>query len=145
MGKVLSELSKVDLCDAKHLALLVYENSTYQIQVFDIHTGLRVFTCQPIEGDLTGCSWSPDGRYLAAGTIAGGSQELGYWGEDSRIQFWDAHTGRALFPYQAPKAPGQLTWSPDSRFLAVCNPQNYGQKGMYGGFGNVALQVFQVM
>jgi len=123
--------------DGKRLALLVYETSTYRVQVCDARTGRLVFTCQPVEGALTGCSWSPDGRYLAAGNIA--SRE-----EDSSIQFWDAQSGQALFSYQAPRAPGQLTWSPDSHLLAVYNPQYYGQMGLHMGYSSYHLQVFEV-
>ena len=122
--------------DGKHLALLAYENSTYRIQVCDARTGRLVFTCQPVEGEVTGCSWSPDGRYLAAGTQADG--------DHSSIQFWDAQSGKALFSYQAPIAPGQLIWSPDSHWLAASNPQDYGQMGLHWGFSSFHLQVFEV-
>jgi len=131
--------------DGKRLALLVYENSTYRVQIYDAHTGRRVFTCQPVEGQLTGCSWSPDGRYLAAGNIAGGYLQDGSWGEDSTIQFWDAQSGQSLFSYQAPRAPGQLAWSPNSHLLAVYTPQDYGRAGMHVGFSQFALQVFEVV
>jgi WD40 repeat protein len=126
--------------DGKRLALLVYENSTDQVKVCDARTGRLLFTCQPVEGALTSCSWSPDGRYLAAGTIDGKES----YGDNSRIQFWDAQSGQALFSYQAPRAPGQLIWSPDSHLLAVYNPQDYGQMGLHIGFSRFHLQVFEV-
>jgi WD40 repeat protein len=122
--------------DGKRLALLVYENSTSHVKVCDARTGRLLFTCQPVEGTLTSCSWSPDGRYLAAGTIDDG--------DNSSIQFWDAQSGQALFSYKAPRAPGQLTWSPDSHLLAVYNPQDYGRMGLHIGFSTFHLQVFEV-
>lgn len=130
--------------DGQRLAWLDDKDNTFRVRVCDARTGRSVFTCQPVEGRLTGCSWSPDGRYLAAGTIAGGSAADETWGEASTIQFWDAHSGKALFAYQAPRAPGQLSWSPDSHFLAINTPQSYGQVGIHMEFFHFALQVFQV-
>lgn len=127
--------------DSKLLAFLTYENT---VQICDARTGQHLFTCQSVNGHLTGCSWSPDGRYLAAGNIAGGSVSDYTRGENSTIQFWDAQSGKALFAYQAPRAPGQLTWSPDSHFLAVYNAQDYGHVGIHAEFLKFALQVFQV-
>ncbi|BCL77609.1 hypothetical protein ccbrp13_00740 [Ktedonobacteria bacterium brp13] len=130
--------------DGKRLAWLIDEKTDSRVHVCDARTGQRIFTCQPVEGQLTGCSWSPDGRYLAAGTIAGSSSQVGTFGEGSTIQFWDTQSGKALFAYQAPRAPGQLTWSPNSHFLAIYTPQSYGQMGIHVGFFNFALQVFRV-
>ncbi|MBO0783710.1 MAG: WD40 repeat domain-containing protein, partial [Ktedonobacteraceae bacterium] len=130
--------------DGTRLALLVYERGRYDVQVCDAHTGQRLFICQHVEGRMTGCSWSPDGRYLAAGIIAGGSSQDETLGEGSTIQFWDAQSGKALFAYQSPRAPSQLIWSADSHFLATYNPQDFGRAGIHTEFRNFALQVFQV-
>jgi hypothetical protein len=81
---------------------------------------------------------------VAAGNIAGGSQTDETWGEGSTIQFWDAHSGKALFAYEAPRAPGHVIWSPDSHFLAVFTPQDYGLVFAHREFSNFALQVFEV-
>ncbi|MGZ3665727.1 MAG: WD40 repeat domain-containing protein [Ktedonobacterales bacterium] len=130
--------------DGTRVAMLVDEQGTAVVRVCDARTGRRLFTCQHVEGRLTGCSWSPNGRYLAAGTIAGGSVADENLGEGSTIQFWDAQSGKALFSYQAPRASGQLAWSPDSHFLATYNVQDYGHRGIHIQFLNFALQVFQV-
>jgi WD40 repeat protein len=134
--------------DGARLALLTYdyhdyEHVRYDVQVCDAHTGQHLFTCQHVEGQLTGCSWSPNGRYLAAGVV-GGSPQDDTLGEGSTIQFWDAQNGNVLFSYQAPRAPSSLIWSPDSHFLATVNPQDYGRVGINAEFLNFALQVFQV-
>ncbi|WP_201378892.1 WD40 repeat domain-containing protein [Ktedonobacter sp. SOSP1-52] len=145
LGNSLQESSS--LCwsrDGTRLAMLVYENGTSVAQVCDTHTGQRLFTCQHVEGQLTGCSWSPDGRYLASGIIAGGSSRDETLGESSTIQFWDAQSGKTLFSYQVPRAPSQLIWSPASRFLATYNPLDFGHVGIHVEFLNFALQVFQV-
>ncbi|GHO78251.1 hypothetical protein KSD_60220 [Ktedonobacter sp. SOSP1-85] len=131
--------------DGTRLAMLIDEQSTSVVQVCDARTGQRLFTCQHFEGRLTGCSWSPNGRYLAAGNIAGGSSADETLGEGSTIQFWDAQNGKALFSYQAPRASERLAWSPDSHFLATYNPQDYGHRGIHVDFLHFALQVFQVV
>ncbi|GLV60060.1 hypothetical protein KDH_68830 [Dictyobacter sp. S3.2.2.5] len=133
--------------DGARLALRIYNELSGEksVQIYDAHTGQKLFTCQGVTGMLTSFAWSPDGRFLAAGNIVDGlSSDKG--GLTSTIQFWDASTGTALFTYQAPRAPIQLSWSPDSRFLATYNAQDYNVRvGIhYSLFAGFALQVFRV-
>ena len=53
-------------------------------------------------------AWSPDGKYIAAGTDS-----------PARVFVWDAHTGRLLLTYQGNSASvSAVAWSPDSRYIA---------------------------
>jgi WD40 repeat protein len=52
-------------------------------------------------------TWSPNGKYIAAGTA------------DGMVQIWDAGGGRAPVIYHGHTAEVEtLTWSPDSKYIA---------------------------
>jgi WD40 repeat protein len=128
--------------DSAFLACTALEQGTPVIQAWDARLGQRLFTCQHVPGRSSNVSWSPDGRYLAAGTFPNATA-------DTALQFWDAHSGKALFSYHAPDYPTQLLWSPDSHFLATFNPQNSTPCALgavcHPYYIEYALQVFQVM
>jgi WD40 repeat protein len=152
--------------DGARLAFFVNEGNEPVLQVWDAMTGQQLLTCQrvqgslglvPIEGDLYTylgepgiISWSPDGRYLVARTLPDDNPV------QATLQFWDAHTGEALFSYHAPYEDDflswspKLLWSPDSHFLAMymvtsadCSVPS-GFPGHPSCAYTYALQVFQV-
>ncbi|WP_201374630.1 WD40 repeat domain-containing protein [Ktedonobacter robiniae] len=120
--------------DGTHLAFFANEQNGPVLQVWQAQTGQHLFTCQRVQGSvglaLGGVgnpnigepgivSWSPDGRYLVARTLPENKPA------QATLQFWDAHTGKALFSYHAPYEDDflgwspKLLWSPDSHFLAA--------------------------
>lgn len=132
--------------DGMRLALGLRDGNETVVQVWDVRVGQRLFMCQSVHSELIGdLSWSPDGCYLAGSVFSSSS---GYTdeaiGANSTLQFWGARSGKALFSYDAPRCPQQLTWSPDSRFLATYNPQEYVRVGIRGSYEHFVLQVFQV-
>ncbi len=139
--------------DSTRIGFSVQARSGLLIEVWSVQRGLRLFTCQPGSGQSTAPTWSPDGKYLAAGQTVVGSGELvrGDNGERSIIQFWDGHDGHALFTYSAPKSPQRLTWSPNSHSLAIITPRAYGALASSDclslcryGYNDYALEVFRV-
>lgn len=151
--------------DGTRLAFFANEGSEPVLQVWQALTGQHLFTCQRVPGLIglapTGesnlfsgepgiVSWSPDGRYLVARTLPEDKSAL------ATLQFWDAHTGKALFSYHAPYEDDfliwspKLLWSPDSHFLAAymvtradCSVPG-GIPGHPSCSYTYALQVFQI-
>ncbi|EFH84658.1 WD40 repeat, subgroup [Ktedonobacter racemifer DSM 44963] len=139
--------------DGTRMAFGVVNNIGSAIDVWSLQGGRRLFTCEHVSGQPLYVTWSPDGKYLAAGNYIAGSSEpaQGDNGSRSVVQFWDASSGQALFTYSAPKNPDQLAWSPDSRYLALITPLNYGilsNKTCLSlcryGYEDYTLQVFRV-
>lgn len=139
--------------DGSRISFNVQAGSSSLIEVWSVQRGQRLFTCQPVNGQPTAPAWSPDGKYLAAGQTVVGSGDLisGNNGQRSVVQFWDARNGHALFAYSAPKSPQHLSWSPDSRSLALITPKTYGVLASATclsmcryGYSNYALEVFRV-
>jgi WD40 repeat protein len=139
--------------DGSRIAFGVLAGSESRIEVWSVARGQRLFVCQAVSGQSSAPTWSPDGKYIAAGQTIVGKGELigGDNGERSIVQFWDASNGRALFAYSAPKSPQSLTWSPDSHALAIITPKNYGALANSTclsfcryGYGDYALEVFRV-
>jgi WD40 repeat protein len=139
--------------DGSRVAFGVLAGSGSRIEVWSVSRGQRLFVCQSVSGQSSAPTWSPDGKYIAAGQTIVGKGELigGDNGERSIIQFWDASTGRALFAYSAPKSPQRLTWSPDGHALALITPKNYGALATSTclsfcryGYNDYALEVFRV-
>lgn len=139
--------------DSTRMAFATSDQHTSTIVVCSSQTGQHLFTCQSVNGQVAYTTWSPNGNYLAAGNYMVGNGELaqGDNGDRSQLQFWDAHSGKALFAYQAPKNPDQLSWSPDSHSLAIITPKAYGilaNKTCLSmcryGYNDYALQVFRV-
>jgi len=127
------------------LALLLQTSDHAVLQIWDGRTGNALFICQHVEGSLINLSWSPNGRYLVAGNIVGNNNE------HSTLQFWDARNGKALFSYSAPRSPMGLTWSADSRLLAIVTPKDWNCPNFLGfrRYGacmpeNYYLQVYRV-
>jgi hypothetical protein len=87
-------------------------------QIRDAKTGQHLLTCQSVQLHPGNIFWSPDGRLLVAAQ-ADQNSIGGLPPNAATLQFWDAHSGNALFAYAAPEFPARLLWSPDSRFLAV--------------------------
>jgi WD40 repeat protein len=139
--------------DGTRISFNVQSGTGSLIEVWSVQRGQRLFTCQPVNGQPTAPTWSPDGKYLAAGQTVVGSGELvsGDNGERSVVQFWDARNSHALFAYSAPKSPQHLAWSPDSRSLAIITPKTYGVLASATclsmcryGYSDYALEVFRV-
>ncbi len=139
--------------DSARIAFLAQQQNATSVEVWSVRSSQRLFACQLASGTPTGITWSPDGRYLAAGDAIVGDGILadGNNGERSVVQFWDASNGRALFAYSAPKSPDRLEWSPDSRYLALITPRIYGilpNKTCLSlcryGYEDTALEVFRV-
>jgi WD40 repeat protein len=139
--------------DGARVAFIAQDHNAMNVEVWSVRRGQRLFTCQSVSGEPTGITWSPDGRYLAAGDAIVGSGMLadGNNGENSVVQFWDANDGRALFTYSAPKSPDRLAWSPDGRYLALITPRVYGilpDKTCLSlcryGYEDTTFEIFQV-
>jgi WD40 repeat protein len=151
--------------DGTRLAFFANEQNEPALQVWQAQTGQHLFTCQRVQGSvglvLGGVgspnigepgivSWSPDGRYLVAQTLPDDKPV------QATLQFWDAHTGKALFSYHAPYEADFLSWSPkwlwspDSHFLAayMVTSANCSVPSGFPGHPSCsytyALQVFQV-
>lgn len=129
--------------DGTRMTLFLPQDNNIDLltQVWSIQSKRLLFTCQGTAQQFQDAAWSPDGKYLAASYSAGRSTG------DSGIQIWDASNGNALATYSAPFYPNGLTWSPDSRFLAVYNAT--GEQCMQTLrptclFINYAYQVFRV-
>ena len=140
--------------DGTRISFSVQARDGSLIEVWSTQSGRRLFTCQAVSGQSPVPTWSPDGRYIAAGqTIVGGGEMVrGDNGDRSVIQFWDARNGNALFTYSAPKSPQSLTWSPDSRSLAIITPRVYGALANSTclslcryGYSDYALEVYRVV
>jgi Tol biopolymer transport system component len=136
------------------LAFFVQAHGKYVMRVWDRHVGGYLFSSSPLDFSSGSISWSPNGRFIAAGNCVGvdfASQSID--GTKSTIQFWNAQNGQELTSYSAPRLPTSLTWSADSRFLVVINKQTAtcGRHGcMYDGGNGVgserlqsAFQIFQ--
>jgi WD40 repeat protein len=139
--------------DGSRIAFGVLAGSESRVEVWSVQRGQRLFVCQSVSGQSSTPTWSPAGKYIAAGQTIVGKGELigGDNGDSSIIQFWDASNGRAIFAYSAPKSPQSLTWSPDGHALAIITPKNYGAMATKSclsfcryGYDNYALEVFRV-
>ena len=151
--------------DGTRLAFFANEQNKPRLQMWQAQTGQHLFTCQRVQGSVglvrggVGSpdigepgivSWSPDGKYLVARTLSDNKPA------QATLQFWDAHTGEALFSYQAPYEDDflswspKLLWSPDSHFLALYMVISANCLIPHGFPGHprcayaYALQVFQV-
>ena len=151
--------------DGTRLAFFATEGNETVLQVWQAQTGQHLLTCQRVQGlglvpvanepnlykGAAGIvSWSPDGRYLVAQTLPGDKPA------QATLQFWDAHTGKALFSYYAPFEDAfldwspHLLWSPDSHFLAAYMATRAACSMPRGFPGHpscsyaYALQIFQV-
>ncbi|GLV55690.1 hypothetical protein KDH_25340 [Dictyobacter sp. S3.2.2.5] len=139
--------------DSQRLAFSLPGQHNATMVVYSSQTGRHLFSCQAVPGQPVYPTWSPDGSYLAAGNylVGGGELVQGDNGNRSVIQFWDAHNGKTVFSYPAPKNPTQLSWSPNSQYLATITPRAYGilsNKTCLSmcryGYNDYALQVFHV-
>ena len=104
-----------------------------EVQVWDIRTGREAMRLQGFKGPLFCCvAFSPDGKLLAAGGQKA-VNNLTQW-----ASVWDVATGREAYTVQnVPGPDGNLGWfeavtfSPDSRFLAVGGTHNLDQSSKY--------------
>jgi len=82
------------------------ESQPYTIENWDAATGSHIST-YATEQTMLGVTWSPDGRYLAAGGVG------------QRIVVWDTVTGKQLANYQGHISTiSAVAWSPDGKYLA---------------------------
>jgi WD40 repeat protein len=120
--------------EGQHLASTGRKSLSYVdfVELWDAATGKTVITYpahtnSPVPGPVTGLSWSPDKKYLAAASF------------DYTVRVWDLTTGKLQFLYSDPH--GYLmtcvAWSPDSKFIAFGNDDN--------GAHNVMVQVWNVL
>jgi len=70
-----------------------------------------------VGGDVREVKFSPDGRYLGAGPVPGGS--AGTFG------LWEVSTCRLLWQYETSDWVREVTFSPDGSFVAVANSGGY--------------------
>ena len=95
--------------DWSRAAIYINDRGQLSIQVWDMNAGRPLFRCQQISGQQGNLTWSPDGKYLAASGTDNGDT----------VHLWDAGSGALLFTYHTLILPQNLSWSPDSRSLAL--------------------------
>jgi WD40 repeat protein/ribosomal protein L40E len=95
--------------DWSRAAIYTNDRGQLSIQVWDMHARRPLFRCQQVSGQQGDLTWSPDGKYLAASGTDNGDM----------VHLWDAGSGALLFTYHPLTLPQNLTWSPDSRSLAL--------------------------
>jgi WD40 repeat protein len=102
--------------DGKRLAYAVPSQSA--IYLWDSASGRTVLTGEAHAQPLRALAWSPDGQRLASA------------GDDGTVKVWDVVTGQAVASFRfvmlepktsmpRPASPSMLSWSNDSRRLAV--------------------------
>jgi len=92
--------------DSKMLAGARYHN----IKVWDANTGLLLFILDNQSVSINSVSWSPNGRYLAAGS------------SDGRITLWDINYKSVQRIMTQDGGVRVLSWSPIGDRLAVAGP-----------------------
>jgi tricorn protease-like protein len=95
-----------------------------RINIWDVETGKLVHDPTGLLGDVRGLSYSPDGKYLAAGMGFIGASE-----KDISVYVWDAHTLELKHTLHGPvlEEPNRggrnnvesLSYSPNGQYLAV--------------------------
>jgi eukaryotic-like serine/threonine-protein kinase len=91
---------------------LVYVNRDGLVETWDIPSGKQgTVYSHPGSGDWTSVGWSPDGKFIAAGSF------------DNLVQIWDAITARSIFTLNTPSDVISLAWSPDSKYIASTQGQ----------------------
>jgi len=84
---------------------------------------LRRFTLPRIYGIMNGLDFSPDGKWLATGTLKLGWQH-GHW-----IQVWDLSTGKELAQFQYGDASRSRAFSQNGEWIA--SPRWGGEAGLW--------------
>lgn len=95
--------------NSKHLA---YVNRDGLVETWNVPSGKQAMVySQPGSGDWFSVGWSPDGKFIAAGSF------------DNIVQIWDAATAKSIFTLNAAGDVLSLAWSPDSKYIASTQGQ----------------------
>jgi WD40 repeat protein len=96
--------------DGRSIAVATYNSPDSNIRVFDFETTALLWTM--LHRYLRKVAWSPDGKYLAS---------TGENDTSSDVRIWDAATGDLVrsMPVSTDSVQDSVTWSPDSRYVAV--------------------------
>ncbi len=118
--------------DWSRAAIYINDGGGLSIQVWDMRATRPLFRCQQVSGQQGDLTWSPDGKYLAAAVTDNGDT----------VHLWDASSGALLFTYHTLILPQNLSWSPNSRSLALIA---YSQPGFFHAPPRKSvLQIFAV-
>ncbi len=99
------------------------------VQIWNARSGSTFLTYKGHRTGLTIAAWSPDGKYIASGSIY--TTYTTIYGDDSYdittgdLQIWDAMTGVTVYT-QPMRGTAMVAWSPDGKYIASCGAEENG-------------------
>jgi WD40 repeat protein len=97
--------------------LLAFALSDSTVKLLDTQTGKELHTLKGHTGGVRSVAFSPDGKRLTTGGLAGPGGKGKPW--DAQIMMWDVQTGKDLFSQNG--GPAGI-FSPDGKRLASASP-----------------------